>query len=106
MMKVDRSTDPMDYRFFRVGVTFSGTSETVYLPCGAPTVSAAIHPASGTAKVQFSLSSAAEIEAGRGKWIDWTKGSVSASTADAMIGAVIALRGVATASATLEVCAQ
>lgn len=71
-----------------------------------PFVSAAIHPASGTAKVQFSLSSAAEIEAGRGNWIDWTKGSVSASTADAMIGSVIAIRGVATATATLEVCAQ
>lgn len=106
MIKPDRSTDPMDYRFFRVSVTFSGTSETIYMPCGVPTASAAIHPASGTAKVQFSLSAASEIEANRGRWIDWPKGSVSVSTADALIGSIIAIRGVATASATIEVCAQ
>lgn len=106
MIKPERSTDTMDYKFFRSASTFTGTSETIYMPCGAPTASAAIHPASGTAKVQFSLSSAAEIEAGRGRWIDWSKGSVSVPTADALFGSVIAIRGVATATATLEVCAQ
>lgn len=106
MIKPERSTDSMDYKFFRVAATFTGTSDTIYMMCGTPTVSAAIHPASGTAKIQFSLSSAAEIEAGRGRWIDWSKGSVAASTADALFGSVIAIRGVATASATIEVCAQ
>ncbi len=106
MIKPDRSTDTRDYGFFRMSLAFSGTSETVYMMHDKPKVSAAIHPDSGTAKIQFSLSAASEIEAGRGKWIDWTKGSVSAATADAMIGSVIAIRGVATATATLEVCAQ
>lgn len=106
MIKPDRSTDPLDYKFFRCSVQFSGTSEVVYMMHDKPNVSAAIHPASGTAKIQFSLSAASEIEAGRGLWIDWTKGSVSASTADSLMGAVIAIRGVATATATLEVCAQ
>ena len=105
MIKPDRSIDTRDYGFFRMSVTFTGTSETVYMMHDKPNVSAAIHPASGTAKIQFSLSSAAEIEAGRGNWIDWTKGSVSAGTADSLVGAVIAIRGVATATATLEVCA-
>lgn len=106
MIKPDRSTDTRDYGFLRISVAFSGTSETVYMMHDKPHVSAAIHPDTGTAKIQFSLSAAAEIEAGRGKWIDWTKGSVSASTADSLMGAVIAIRGVATATATLEVCAQ
>ena len=106
MIKPDRSTDPLDHGFFRASLTFAGTSETIYMMSCKPRMSAAIHPASGTAKVQFSLSSAAEIEAGRGNWIDWTKGSVSTPTADAILGAVIAIRGVATAAATIEVCAQ
>lgn len=106
MIKPDRSTDVRDYGFFRVSQLFTGTSETIYMMHDKPCVSAAIHPASGTAKIQFSLSSAAEIEAGRGNWIDWTKGSVSVPAADALLGAVIAIRGVATASATIEVCAQ
>jgi hypothetical protein len=106
MIKPDRSIDVRDYGFFRASVVFTGTSETVYMKHDMPHTSAAIHPASGTAKIQFSLSSAAEIEAGRGLWIDWTKGSVSASTADSLVSAVIAIRGVATASATLEVCAR
>lgn len=106
MIKPDRSTDIRDYGFFRMSVAFTGTSETVYMMHDKPFASAAVHPASGTAKVQFSLSSAAEIEAGRGLWIDWPKGSVSVGTADSLVSAVIAVRGVATATATLEVCAQ
>lgn len=106
MMKPERSVGIMDYGFYQMAATFTGASETIYMMCGTPTVSAAIHPASGTAKIQFTLSSSAEIEAGRGKWIDWSKGSVSVSTADALLGAVIAIRGVATATATIEVCAQ
>lgn len=106
MIKPDRSIDSLDYGFFRASLTFAGTSETIYMMSCKPRISAAIHPASGTAKIQFSLSSAAEIEAGRGNWIDWTKGSVAASTADSLVSAVIAIRGVATATATIEVCAQ
>lgn len=106
MIKPVRSTDPLDYGFYLAASTFTGTSDTIYLMSGSPTVSAAIHPASGTAKVQYTISSAAEIEAGRGKWIDWPKGSVPASAADALVGAVVAIRGVATATATIEVCAQ
>lgn len=29
MIKPDRSTDIRDYGFFRMGVTFTGTSETI-----------------------------------------------------------------------------
>lgn len=106
MIAPDRSIDSRDYGFFRAKIEFTGTSETVYMKHDMPCVSAAIHPASGTAKIQFSLSSAAEIEAGRGLWIDWPKGSVSSSAADSLVSAIIALRGVATGTATLEVCAR
>ncbi|MNQ72471.1 hypothetical protein D3C85_871780 [compost metagenome] len=106
MIKPDRSTDTRDYGFFRCSQVFTGTSEVVYMKNDMPHTSAAIHPQSGTAKIQFSLSSAAEIEAGRGLWIDWPKGSVAVSTADSLVSAVIAVRGVATATATMEVCAR
>lgn len=106
MIKLDRSTDMADFGFYRAKVTFSGTSDTVYMMSGNPVVSAAIHPASGTCKVQYSLSSSVDIEAGNGRWLDWDKGTVTAPTADSLIGSVVAVRGVASTTATLEVVAQ
>lgn len=108
MIKLDRSNDMGDFGFYRAKITFSGTSDWIYMQSGNPTISAAIHPTSGTAKVQYTLSSSVDIEAGNARWIDWDKGANSVPTADSLIGSVVAVRGVnvTATSSVLEVVAQ
>lgn len=108
MIKLDRSADMADFGFYRAKTTFSGTSDQIYMQSGNPTISAAIHPVGGTAKIQYTLSSSVDIEAGNGRWIDWDKGATSSPAADSLIGSVVAVRGVnlTATSSTLEVVAQ
>lgn len=108
MIKLTRSTDMTDFGFYQAKVTFTTTSDWIYMQSGNPTISAAIHPTGGTAKVQYTLSSSADIEAGNGRWIDWDKGANSVATADSLIGSVVAVRGVnvTATSSVIEVVAQ
>lgn len=106
LIEVRQTLEGMDRGFFRTEVQFTTTSQPVRIPVGPEFISAAIHPASGTARVEFTLSSPEVIEAGNARWIAWPLGDVSSGRADALISAVTAVRGVASGSAVLEICAR
>ena len=60
--------------------------------------------AGGTARVEYSLSTVAEVKAGTAKWRPWPYGDVSSDTDDVLDGPVTALRmTAATADAQWEV---
>lgn len=62
--------------------------------------------AAGSAKVQYTLSSADEVAAESADWTDWAAGAVAVSTAAALPGAAMAVRCVPTTGIwTLEVVA-
>lgn len=106
MIPMNWNRDPADYGFFRASLQFTGTTDSIMLQSAMTEISAAVHPASGTARVEFTLSSAAEVAAGTARWIVWPLGDVSKASADALISCATAIRGVATATAVIEVCAK
>lgn len=106
MIRMNWNRDTDDYGFFRFSLQFTGTTDSLMLQSGMMNVSAAIHPASGTARIEFTLSSPAEVQAGTARWVAWPMGDVARAAADAMISCATALRGVASATAVMEVCAK
>lgn len=71
------------------------TSSPLYLPPQPERrATVAIHPGS-TAKVQYTTSPESAVDGGTAQWIDWPEGEVSASTQDALLAPVTALRAVA-----------
>lgn len=106
MIRMNWNRDTDDYGYFRFSLQFTGTTDSLMLQSGMMNVSAAIHPASGTARIEFTLSSPAEVQAGTARWVAWPLGDVSRASADAMISCATALRGVATTTAVMEVCAK
>lgn len=78
-----------------ISVSFSGTSDWVAIPSNVSIVSVALHPdVAQTAKVQYTLSSPADVVTGSAHWIDWPAGSVIASTSDGMRSMCIGVRAV------------
>lgn len=55
------------------------------------------------AKVQYTLSFPADVDAGNAVWIDWPAGTVTVQTVDSIEGAVTALRLVSTGASKWEV---
>lgn len=106
LLDIGKAMEGMDKGFWRSEIQFTGTTRPFRVPVGPAFISAAIHPSSGTARVEFTLSSPASVESGTARWIAWPFGDVSQSKADALISAVTAIRGVASANAVLEVCAR
>lgn len=104
MIEPEKSREGADRGFVRHEISFSGTSEPIRISAGPRSISAAVHPASGTARVEFTLSHPDLVEAGTARWIAWAKGDVSASAADALISSVTAIRGVCTTNAVIEMC--
>lgn len=105
LLDMDKALEGMDRGFWRAEIQFTGTTRPFRVPVGPAFISAAIHPASGAARVEFTLSSPAAVESGTARWIAWPMGDVSQGKADALISAVTAIRGVASANAVLEICA-
>lgn len=107
MIRIDYSKDPADFGFFRYSAVFTGTTDFLMLQSGMSSVSAAVHPATGTARVEFTLSMPVDVQAGTAKWVAWPMGDVTKSSADAMISCATAIRAVASAAgAVFEVCAK
>ena len=106
MLELTQSIDGIDRGFYRLEHSFSGASEAIRIPAGPVFLSASIHPASGTARVEYTVSTLAAVQAGTARWLPWDLGDVVASKADALISAVTAIRGVASSSAVIEVCAR
>jgi hypothetical protein len=69
-----------------------------------PTVKA-IPDAGATITVQYTTSTADDLAAGTAVWDTWPAGSVTINTSDTLLGAVTAVRAMASGgTGTLEVC--
>jgi hypothetical protein len=69
-----------------------------------PTVKA-IPDAGATITVQYTTSTADDLAAGTAVWDTWPAGSVTVNTSDTLLGAVMAVRAMASGgTGTLEVC--
>ena len=75
----------------------SGNGETVLIKPNAKgqyAVSVAIEAGSNTGKVQYTIDTEEEIQAGTEVWYDWPKGNISGNAIDSLISPVSAIRGV------------
>lgn len=94
-----------------ITITAGQYSDPIYTPGTAQPLpvplTVAITPSNGgTAKIQYTLSSAAAVMAGTATWRDWPLGTVSAFAVDLLLGPVTAIRGNATTvDAVMEVAA-
>lgn len=105
-VQVDLIESPDDFAFYRAKVTFSGTSDYILMRSSMTRISVGIYPASTVqSRVQYTLSTPAEIVAVTAVWLDWPIGQSNKSQSDVLIGPVTAVRGVTAGTATLEVCA-
>lgn len=77
-------------------VTADTTSDPVKIPPDKGALTVGVAPvAGGTGKVQYTLSSHAEIDADTAQWFDWDQGAVPNDTARVIDAEVTALRCVA-----------
>ena len=79
--------------------------KSVYIPSiSVPTkVTCTVIP-SGTAKIQYTTSSRAAVEASTAVWQDWPLGGVTSTTSDSLVSPVTALRGVSVSgSVTIDI---
>ena len=106
MLELIESLEGSDKGFARISVSFAGTSEPIHVTSQFAYISAAIHPASGTARIEFTLSALASVVDNTAKWIPWNIGDVSSSEADSFVSVVTAVRGIASTTAVLEICAR
>lgn len=102
------STGGVDTGRYWLELDVTGTSDAIYVPPGMMSVSVAIHPAIGqTARVEYTLSSSARINAGTARWIAWGLGNIAAADADSLLTTASAIRGVSSGgTATLELVAR
>lgn len=105
MITAEWSRAADDYGFYRLEVPFSGTSDPIKIMASMSQISVALHPSGGTARIEFTLSTPARVAAGTARWIAWPLGDLAAAGADALLSCVTAIRGVASTSAIMEVCA-
>ena len=80
------------------------TSDPMLIPVDAKTVAVAVTPGT-SARVEYSLSSYADIEADTAKWHAWPHGDIADALSDAVDSRVTALRLVSTGASTWEVTA-
>lgn len=97
-----------DVGFFTYSQSVTGTAEPIAMGPGMSRISVAIHPAATfTARVEFTLSPRAAVDAGTARWISWDLGNVAAPAADALLSTITAIRGVSSGgTATLELRAS
>ncbi len=93
-----------DVRWFHSETVTDTTSEPLVLPAVEGREVAAVSVMPGTsAKVQYTTSSYADIEADAAVWHDWPAGSVAAKTSDDVKTAISALRLVSVGASDWEV---
>ena len=80
------------------------TSDPLLIPVDAETVAVAVTPGT-SARVEYSLSSYANIEADTAAWHAWDDGDVTSATTSAIDARVTALRLVSTGASNWEVTA-
>ncbi len=81
--------------YYKGNVLDGVTGPVVLIPDGIRTLSVGIVPIDGgSGKVQYTLSSPADVEADAATWRDWPSGVVSAVTDDTLTGPVTAVRAI------------
>jgi len=90
--------DPRDGRFkFSESILTGATSDPVYLPSvqnrnsGFDPASVAVIPAT-SAKIEFTLSTRALVDAGTAVWHEWPNATVTVATSASIRGPITALR--------------
>jgi len=104
VINIAASDDPDDYKVYRAKQSFSGTSDNILVSSAMTRASVVIHPSGGTARVEFTLSTPAEITAATALWVVWSAGDVAFSTLANLPNGVTAIRGIAVSSAVIELC--
>jgi len=87
------------FGYHKETVPATSTSAAVKIAAGAKRVSVGVTPA-GTARVEFTLSTYAEIDGATARWFSWVDGDVTVATADTLDGPVTAVRCVTTVAGT------
>lgn len=109
MITVTKTSDgSADTGRYWLSLPFTGTTDAIGIPAGMMSVSVSIKPAAGqTARVEYTLSSAAAINGGTAIWIPWALGDISSVDADSLLTTASAIRGVSSGgTATLELVAR
>lgn len=108
MITIPKDSSTVDTGRFWLELAVTGTSDSIYIPPGMMSISVALHPAVGqTARIEYTLSSSARINAGTARWIAWPLGDISASNADSLLTTAAAIRVVSSSgTATLELVAR
>jgi len=91
-----------DVRWFHSETVTDATSEPLILPSLGRDVAVAVSPGT-SARVEYTLSSYAEIEADTATWHAWPLGDVAEDALDAADGGISALRLVSTGASNWEV---
>lgn len=106
IIKMQWSQDDVDYGTFRGSVTTSDISDPIMMIYSASKTTVSVYP-TDQCKVQHTISTPDEIDAGTAEWIDWDKGRVRVNSSDTIIGTVTAIRAVAiSGSVKMEVISR
>lgn len=82
-----------EYGIWRAYVQTGGTSDAVYIPYNVDKTTVSLYP-SNRARVEYTVASPSEIEAGTAEWIVWPLKTVRKNSADGILSVVTAVRAV------------
>lgn len=71
-------------REFSLTLSAPGNSDSILTPRGVQSVLVTLSTSGGEGKVQYTMSSVAEVKADTANWIDWDAGSVTSDTDDVL----------------------
>src|SRR6056297_3278798 len=78
---------------YKEELSSSGNGDSIIVPVNIQNISVSLKAASAEGKVQYTMSTISEIEAGSALWHDWDSGAVTSNT-DEFIKPVSAIRQV------------
>lgn len=90
---------------FRFDDVVTGTGDWLLLPAGIGDLLVSVDPSSGTARVEYTQDSLADVEAGNAVGKPWDSLDVDEYTDSVMHNSVTAIRAVASVEATFKVTA-
>lgn len=91
-----------DVRWFHSETVTDATSAPLIVPAVDRPVAVTVTPGA-SARVEYTLSDYAAVDAGTATWLPWSAGDVSEPTGDSAVGAITALRLASAGASTWEV---
>lgn len=88
-------------REFSQTLSIVGNGNSILVPKGMQTVLISLKVTAGEGKVQFTMSSIAEVNAETAVWEDWDAGSVTAALTSDILYPITAIRSVNTSGTTI-----